>query len=431
MKTIFLFAGLVFLLSSCERDQPGPKPEIKPQPVYYSCFTYGDYQFTEAGLYLPDSIGIQIREYPSYRAMNGIQVKFRVLSGGGSVDNDKVIADEEGRAFTHWKLGTASHRQILDVTFTDAKDSVLSSARYTAYGYRTGAWDTIYYYTGLPNLESIVVDTLRNQSYGIISDYPFTGGLYIHGTRFFDWNFTGTQCDDWTLLSLDRDGNIFMYGTNRGVTVSKDQGITWAPVNLPESIQSPDQIESIRLFTQNGILWIYSTARTLYRSTDMGTSWSADTAGFGRAPQLTHLTAHPGGTVFALIDGIIHKSVDNGLTWKKLKQMALYVQMAGNNLIAIDPEGNFYKSSDFGESFTKIINHYPNCRLKYPGSMIASYKGTWYVAVSGYGLKSTRDFITFEDLYYFPKIYQVRIDNVGTIRVVDNRVELFYKSSEF
>jgi len=361
--------------------------------------------------------------------MNGMQVKFRVLSGGGSVDDDKVITDEEGRAFTYWKLGTATHRQVLNVTFTDAKDSVLNSARYNAYGYRTGVWDTVYY-IGLPAMESILVDTLRNQSYGIINDYPFASGLYSHGARFFDWNFTGTQCDYGTSLRLDGEGNIFMYSSYTGVTVSNDQGKTWAPVNLPESLQSPDQNKSFRLFTENGILWIYITAGTLYRSTDMGTSWSADTAGFGRFLQLTHLTGHPGGTVFVLIDGIIHKSVNNGLTWKKLKQMALYVQMAGNDLIAIDTDGNFLKSSDFGESFTKIMNHYPNCLLKYSGSMIASYKGIWYVAVSGYGLKSTRDFITFEDIFFFPKIYQVRIDNVGTIRIADNRVELFYKSSE-
>jgi photosystem II stability/assembly factor-like uncharacterized protein len=161
----------------------------------------------------------------------------------------------------------------------------------------------------------------------------------------------------------------------------------------------------------------------------MGTSWSADTAGFGRIGNLMQLTGHPGGKVFVLIDGIIHKSADNGLTWKKLKQMALYIQMAGNNLIAFDTDGNILKSSDFGESFTKIMNHYPNCLLKYTSNMIASYKGTWYMAVSGYGLKSTRDFKTFEDVLYFPKIVHVRIDNAGTIRIVNDRVDLFYKSS--
>ncbi len=75
----------------------------------------------------------------------------------------------------------------------------------------------------------------------------------------------------------------------------------------------------------------------------MGISWSADTAGFGRILQLTHLTGHPVGTVFVLIDGKIHKSADNGLTWKKLKQMALYLQMAGNDLIAIDTDGKYIK----------------------------------------------------------------------------------------
>ena len=357
-----------------------------------------------------------------------MQVKFRVLSGGGTVDNDIVLTDERGSAYTHWKLGTASHRQELSATFTDANDSVLNSTRYYAYGYRTDAWDTLYG-RGMPIMESIVVDTLRNQSYGIISDYYPPSGLYSHGERFFDWNFTGTECGYETSLSLDRDGNIFMYGSYRGVTMSNDQGQTWIPVNLPDPLQSSGQYQSFRLYTVNGILWIVSAANTLYRSADMGTSWSADTAGFGRFLQLTHLTGHPGGTVFVLIDGIIHKSADNGLTWKKLKQIALYVQMAGNNLIAIDTDGNILKSTDFGESFTKIMNHYPNCLLKYRGSMIAYYKGTWYMAVSGYGLKSTRDFITFEDIFYFPKITQVRIDNVGTIRIVNNRVELYYKSS--
>lgn len=429
MKAIVLFAGLVFLLFSCERDHPDPKPENKPQPVYYYFYYYGGEQFTEAGQYLPDSIGIQIRYPGNYWPVKDMQVKFRVLSGGGAVDNDRVLTDENGIAFTHWKLGTASHKQELMATFSDANDSVLNGARYYAYGYRTDVWDTLYC-TGLPSMESILVDTIRKQSYGIIDGYAFTRGMYIHGDRFFDWNFTGTECDYGTSLSLDSEGNIFMVGTYGGVNMSNDQGKTWVPVNLPEPLQSPDQYHSIRLFTFNGIIWIYITSGTLYRSADMGTSWSADTAGFGRILQLTHLTGHPGGSVFVLIDGVIHKSADNGLTWKKLKQMALYVQMVGNDLIAIDTDGNILKSSDFGESFTKIMNHYPNCLLKYTGSMIAFFKGTWYVAVSGYGLKSTKDFITFEDIFYFPRITQVRIDNVGTIRIVSNRVELYYKSSE-
>jgi hypothetical protein len=427
MKAIVLFAGLLFLLHSCERDHPGPKPDIKPQPVYYSYYTYGYNQFTEAGQYLPDSIGIQIWNYYTGMPLANTPVKFKVLSGGGTVDDDSVITSDDGRAYTHWKLGTTSHRQALRATFNDGKDSVLHSTDYEAYGFRTGVWDTNFY-IGLPSIESILVDTLRNQSYGIKEDYYSPGGLYIHGERFFDWNFTGTVCGSETTLNLDKDGNIFMC-RYRNVTMSSDQGKTWTPVNLPEPLQSPDEYQPIRLFTVNGILWIYNTGGTLYRSADMGTSWSADTSGFGRIRNLMQLTGHPGGKVFVLIDGIIHKSADNGLTWKKLKQMALYIQMAGNNLIAFDTDGNILKSSDFGESFTKIMNHYPNCLLKYTSNMIASYKGTWYMAVSGYGLKSTRDFKTFEDVLYFPKIVHVRIDNAGTIRIVNDRVDLFYKSS--
>ena len=56
---------------------------------------------------------------------------------------------------------------------------------------------------------------------------------------------------------------------------------------------------------------------------------------------------------------------------EKLKHMALYLELAGNNLIAIDTDGNILKSSDFGESFTKVIDHYPNCLLKYSEPLIA------------------------------------------------------------
>ncbi len=429
MKAIVLFAGIVFLLFSCERDHSEHKPEIKPQPVYYYFYYYGAEQFTEAGQYLPDSIGIQISYPGNYWPVKNMQVNFRVLSGGGTVDNDKVLTDENGIAFTHWKLGTASHKQELIATFSDPNDSLRNSARYYAYGYRTDVWDTLYC-TGLPSMESILVDTLRKQSYGIINGYPYTGGLYSRGERFFDWNFTGTECGYENSINLDRDGNIFMYGTRQDVTMSCDQGKTWVPVNMPEPLKSSDLYHSYRLFTVNGILWIYINSGTLYRSADMGSSWSADTAGFGRILNLMQLTGHPDGKVFVLIDGIIHKSTDNGLTWKKLKQIALYVQMAGNDLIAIDTDGNILKSSDFGESFTKIMNHYPNCLLKYSGSMIVSYKGTWYVAVSGYGLKSTKDFITFKDIIHLPKIGQVCIDHTGTMRVRSNWADLYYKSSE-
>ena len=171
-------------------------------------------------------------------------------------------------------------------------------------------WDTLYCW-GLPYIESILVDTLRKQSYGIKYDYSSPTGLYSHGERFFDWNFTGTECDYNTSLSLDRTGIFFMNGSYRGVTMSSDQGKPGPLSICLEPLQSLGNYYSIRLFTSvNGIIWIYNTSGTLYRSADMGISWSADNAGFGPILQLIHLTGHPGGTVFVLIDGKIHKSAD-------------------------------------------------------------------------------------------------------------------------
>ena len=106
MKAIVLFAGLAFLLFSCERDQPEPKPQTKSHyrsiiPIPSSAMNSSLKQGSIYRIALEFKFGIMILTRP----MKGMQVKFRVLSGGGTVDDDTVITNEEGRAFDALETG--------------------------------------------------------------------------------------------------------------------------------------------------------------------------------------------------------------------------------------------------------------------------------------------------------------------------------------
>lgn len=107
MKFSFI-AFLVLLLTSCNNFSD---PSIEVLTEYNFGYSDASTNIAVGGEYLPDSLFVDVNNLISPLEVAGFNVEFEVLSGGGSIDNQKVLTRKDGKAATRWKLGTQSFSQ--------------------------------------------------------------------------------------------------------------------------------------------------------------------------------------------------------------------------------------------------------------------------------------------------------------------------------
>lgn len=106
---IFLCVAAVGAFASCDNGPTGPRP-----PAQVSVESGGD-QSGPAGAALPAPVVVRVLDARG-RAASGIETRFLVVSGGGSVTPAVDTTDAEGRASTTWTLGSvAADSQRLEV----------------------------------------------------------------------------------------------------------------------------------------------------------------------------------------------------------------------------------------------------------------------------------------------------------------------------
>src|SRR4026209_1548577 len=179
-----------------------------------------------------------------------------------------------------------------------------------------------------------------------------------------------------------------------------DSGATWAPITdgkIPlgstGSVAVADSDPNIIYLGtgSDGVRSNVSTGRGVYKSTDGGQTWKF--TGLYNAGQIGAVRIHPtnpdivwvaaGGDIFKSNEERgVFKTVDGGATWRKVLfisdavgAMDVEVQPGNPNvvygwmshlerkpwtIISGGREGGFYKSTDGGETFTKITTGLPN-----------------------------------------------------------------------
>ncbi len=177
-------------------------------------------------------------------------------------------------------------------------------------------------------------------------------------------------------------------GFGDGVYVSRDAGNSFVNKGLKESehisriVIDPRDSDTIFVAAQ-GPLWSEGGQRGVYKTTDGGETWkqvlakgpwtgATDLVMDPRNPDILYAALHQRHrTVAAIINGGpetgIYKSTDGGKTWRELKQglpggdkgkIGLAVSPQKSNVVYAAIElpgrtGGFFRSEDFGESWTK------------------------------------------------------------------------------
>src|ERR1044072_7891187 len=193
---------------------------------------------------------------------------------------------------------------------------------------------------------------------------------------------------------------FYMGAASGGLFRTTDSGATWTPLTdgrVPlgstGSVAVADSDPNvIYLGTgSDGVRSNVSTGRGVYKSTDGGQTWTF--AGLYNAGQIGAVRIHPtnpnivwvaaGGDIFKPnSERGVFKTTDGGKTWRKvlflsdqLGAMDVEVQPGNPNvvyawmsrlerkpwtIISGSNEGGFYKSTDGGETFTRITTGLPN-----------------------------------------------------------------------
>jgi len=113
-------AVLASLVGSTETEARLEIPVI-PGPPRQVALIVGDQQSAAPGSTLPEYLGVRVRDAFA-NPLEGAEVRFQVLQGGGQVTPGVTRTDEEGRAFARWTLGTAAGTQLVAAVVPGAED---------------------------------------------------------------------------------------------------------------------------------------------------------------------------------------------------------------------------------------------------------------------------------------------------------------------
>ncbi|MCK4345597.1 MAG: exo-alpha-sialidase [Bacteroidales bacterium] len=424
MKTrIFIICCLIGLISSCEKN---------PDPSYQNL---EDYRFNKSGSdqkafacnYLNDSISVQIENLVTNSCSKGLQVQFNVLTGGGSVDQSTVISDNNGFAYTDWKLGEGTCRQLVRANVLDYTGKLLSEIDFSAFGFRYNTWDTV---TTRPDIRisDMVADTINN-----FTLMTSSSTLYKQGDNYFEWEEI-YNIDHIHTIEIDNEGTLYA-GTWYGeLFKSTDQGETWLTCTNP----IPDYTGPFELFvTYDNYIWVTRWDHGIRGSGDGGLTWTKDTIGLDTQEQMNDVYRLSNGTLLSLSLNklAILRSEDDGKTWTPFNtpQYSLKIFVTENDeIIACNQDYGFsiYKSTDLGGTYIRKYSCSPKLGTSPMKHFFHKYGGIYYVMVPGYGILKTPDFESFEVYWRNNALKYLFMDHNGVFIARDwERDKVYYRKN--
>ena len=410
---------------SCERY---------PDPSYQNL---KDYRFNKSGSdqkafvpnYLNDSISVQIENLITNSYTKGLRVQFNVMAGGGSVDQSTVITDNNGFAYTNWKLGHGTCRQLVRANVLDYTGKLLSEIDFRAFGFRYNSWDTV---TTKPDIRisDMVADTINN-----FTLMTTNNTLYRQGKNYFDWDeVTGINMRSPRTIEMDSEGTLYIGNWNGELLKSFDQGETWLACTNPIL----DYSGPFELFvTSDNYIWVTRWDHGIRGSRDGGLTWTKDSIGLDTQEQMNDVFRLSNGTLLSLSLNklVILKSEDDGKTWTPLNtpQYSLKLYVTENDeIIACNQDYGFsiYKSTDMGETYIKKYSCNPEWGTTPMEHIFHKYGDMYYVLVPGYGILKTPDLENFEIYWRNTALINLFMDHNGVFIARDrNRDKVYYRKN--
>ena len=402
-RHIFIFL-LIFSVVSC-KNMGDPSVETL---AYYK-LDHSDLITTGAGgEYLSDSLFVQIYNQLSTADIDNYTVEFEVLTGGGSVDNSKLLTQKDGRAVTRWKLGNEKFKQTATAKIYNPEGIFLSEIQFSAYGSLPNAWHDVDF-PPLSQIADLESDTINHVSWMISS-----GRIYKRGDNFMNWQLNGANIKAPLEIKIDKNGVTYIVTWYGELFKTNDFGQNWIKCTNP----IPNHFTRLNFYTTSeGYLQAKAPQDSiLWQSKDGGLTWSVFQTDYIDGIRLKN------GWIISNSYkpyNSIWKSEDDGKTWTMLSvsHYPFFVYVTANDdIIACNQENgvSIYKSTDKGQTFTRIYNVQTIFGV---GSMIRKYGSWYYFLIEGYGVMKTRDFKEFVKILNEPYIHALYIDHTGSIAV--------------
>jgi photosystem II stability/assembly factor-like uncharacterized protein len=233
---------------------------------------------------------------------------------------------------------------------------------------------------------SSISNFAKNQSGDI---FAITDHIFRTHDKGGSWNqMTPPSSSNPLSMAINQNNDIWL-GTDYGIYLSEDDGISWTDKGLPQKIISAVLIHS------NGYIFLATQFNGILCSTDAGNSWIEKNNGISSIYYFSALAENPAGDLFAGTgnDGIF-RSLDTGNTWvdinsglTNLKINSIAVKNEGM-LFAATHGGGVFRSSDNGESWVQKINGLTNLYVR---SLAISENGQIFAATYAGAYKSTDD----------------------------------------
>lgn len=229
-----------------------------------------------------------------------------------------------------------------------------------------------------------------------------SGGLYYSSDTGWHWQRLGTDMfnpcnlasvcvdhvNDQVLYVSTGDPNY--YSTDYGIYKSTNGGATWAPANSGMgSLMAVD----LWMHPSNNQYLVAATNNGIWLSTDGAVTWNVVKTGGA----FTHMKQVPNTSVLlAVTASSVWKSTNNGATWNQINNITfgaggsngmrvmtnkvapqtVYIISNGNN-------GQIYKSTDTGTSFTSIYQSTTECLVCYDEDPVNAGQGNYDLAGEG------------------------------------------------
>jgi len=412
MKRPVLHIILICLLFACDRN-PDPSVEVLLDYSFSYQISQGNKFF--AGEWVDDIIKFHVVNRNTQKT-DSTKVLFEVVKGGGEVSAQSGYTDKNGNVYTGWKLGTESFDQILRANSYDLSGNFLNSSDLVAYGFRTDQWDA---YNGLPDgtMMGMATDTVRKITLMVTNNT-----LYRQGAKYFLWE----PIIDPVLVSprtvnIDNNG-VFYVSTWKGELIkSSDQGESWQSCTKP----FPDRPYYFYISVSNdNYVWAYYFDYPTKFSKNSGLTWTDTGSG---------LSSKGFGDIFRLKDGslLFHgsnccslsRSFDDGLTWTSIVTPGLSVKLYVNDndeVFILTQENGiaFYKSTDYGVTFTRIYSVYPEWGTSMENTF-NKWDNFYYIIIPGYGILKSSDLINYEVYWHNSDLRNLFIDYNGVLIAKD------------